>query len=104
MVDGGNSMYYDEIREVLIENSGRSEANGPTGWLSAGALIGLVGGLTTGLVGTLLTFTSWFTWAGTLQHYEHLLGTALFFVTIPLLVLGAHCLDLIEKRKQTGRR
>ena len=98
-------MYYDEIRELILEDSEMttSKTNDHRGWLSAGAAIGLAGGLTTGMVGAFLTFTSWFTWVGTLQHYEHAIGTVLFFVTIPLLVLGAHCLDLIEKRKQSRR-
>ena len=99
-------MYYDEIRELIVEESERttSKTNDHRKWLWAGAAVGLAGGLTTGMVGAFLTFTSWFTWAGTLQHYEHALGTALFFVTIPLLALGAHCLDLIERREQSSRR
>ena len=37
------------------------------------------------------------TWHGlSIQRY----GTLLFFLTIPLLVIGAWCLDLLEERKK----
>ena len=29
----------------------------------------------------------------------HVVGTSLFVITFPLLLLGAHCLDLLDKRK-----
>ena len=94
-------MFYDEIKELITNESERTTQKGdsPSGWLTAGAVLGLVGGLITGILGALLTFTSWFTWVGTLKHYEHWLGTALLIATIPLMAVGAHFLDLIDSKK-----
>lgn len=66
---------------------------------SLGAIIGLAGGLMVAFVGSLLTFGSWFMGGG-IGQFEHVTGTVLLVLTIPLLVLGAHCLDLMEKRKK----
>jgi hypothetical protein len=95
-------MYYDEIKELIVNESERTtkKGNGPSTWLAAGAVLGLAGGLITGILGSLLTFTSWFTWVETLKQYEHWLGTALLVATIPLMALGAHFLDLIESKKR----
>ncbi|PYS70420.1 MAG: hypothetical protein DMF69_13560 [Acidobacteria bacterium] len=94
-------MYYDDIKELLMNPSDRTTEKGrsPSSWLAAGAAFGLAGGLITGIVGSLLTFTSWLTWVGTLKQYEHWLGTALLVATIPLMAVGAHFLDLIDGRK-----
>ena len=94
-------MYYDEIRELIMNESDRttSKGKGPSSWLTAGAVLGLAGGLLTGILGSLLTFTAWFTWIGALKQYEQWLGTALLIATIPLMAVGAHFLDLIESKK-----
>ncbi|HSS19655.1 MAG TPA: hypothetical protein VLL54_06245 [Pyrinomonadaceae bacterium] len=69
------------------------------GWnfCSTGAAFGLALGILCPLVASVFTMMSWFTgptWHGfSIQRY----GTALFVLTIPLLLLGAHCLDLMEK-------
>lgn len=67
-------------------------------WKSAGGVLGLFGGIISPLLGSILTAISWLTgpvWHGlSLQRY----GTVLLFLTIPLLLFGAHCLDLMEKQ------
>jgi hypothetical protein len=69
-------------------------------WKSCGAIGGLLGGLSAPIFGSLFTMVSWFgdpSW-----HGLHLrtAGTVMFAVAIPLLAVGAHCLDLLEKEKK----
>lgn len=67
-------------------------------WRSVGGVIGLCGGIISPLVGSILTALTWITgpvWHGLILHRY---GSVLLFLTIPLLLFGAHCLDLIEKQ------
>src|SRR5262245_41458761 len=72
------------------------------GWDPAlcGVIVGLCGGVIVPLIGSALTAISWFT--GAIWHGWHMQrdGTILLFLTIPLLLLGAHCLDLIEQQNK----
>jgi hypothetical protein len=66
-------------------------------WKSGGALVGLSFGIISPLVGSILTAIAWFTgpeWHGIFLQRD---GTVLLFLTIPLLIFGAHCLDLMDK-------
>src|SRR6266480_885537 len=72
-------------------------------WSSGGAVCGLAFGIICPLIGSVLTAIAWYTgplWHGfSIQRY----GTVLLFLTIPFLVFGAHCLDLMEgKSKRRG--
>jgi hypothetical protein len=80
-------------------------------WQTAGAVFGLFFGILSPLIGSAFTAISWVSgpqWHGfSVQRY----GTVLLCLTIPLLLLGAHCLDLLDKRdseaaetKETVRR
>ena len=68
------------------------------GWTlkSTGACVGLLGGVVAPLVGLALTALAWFIgdWHGFHIGRD---GTVLLFLTIPLLIFGAHCLDLLDK-------
>jgi hypothetical protein len=69
-------------------------------WTSAGAALGLCGGVVSSIFGSILTATSWFTgpqWHGFSVQRD---GTVLFLLMIPFLLLGAHCLDLLDKQNQ----
>lgn len=69
------------------------------GWTlkGAGAVFGLCGGMSAAVLGSAFTGLTWFT--GLLRHgYLHSSGTVLLFLTIPLLVFGAHCLDLLDTK------
>jgi hypothetical protein len=71
-----------------------------------GASCGLCFGILSPLVGSLLTAISWFTgpyWHGFFIQRD---GTVLLFLTIPFLIFGAHCLDLMDKEEELakGRR
>ena len=69
-------------------------------WRATGAVFGLSCGIISPLIGSVLTAISWFTgpeWHGFfIQRY----GTVLLFLTIPLLIFGAHCLDLMDKQDE----
>ena len=72
-------------------------------WRSAGAVCGLGFGIISPLIASILTALSWVTgphWHGFfIQRY----GTVLFFLTVPLLIFGAHCLDLMDKKEEAAK-
>ena len=73
-------------------------------WKSAGAVCGLCGGIISPVIGSVLTAIAWFTgpeWHGLSLHRD---GTVLFFLAIPLLIFGAHCLDLLEKQSKEVKK
>ena len=72
-------------------------------WKSGGAVCGLCFGIISPLIASVLTAIAWFTgpeWHGLSLHRD---GTVLFFLSIPLLILGAHCLDLADKQRRQSR-
>ena len=74
--------------------------NGNWNWRSRGAAFGLGAGFSAPIFGALLTVASWFTdpvWHGISLHQA---GTVLFALALPLLILGAHCLDLLDQEKK----
>lgn len=64
-----------------------------------GAIIGLCGGVTGAVLGSLLTAAGWLTADASVKHWLSTAGTVLLCSTIPLIVLGACCLDWLEKGK-----
>lgn len=71
-------------------------------WRSIGAFCGLSSGIIAVVIGSLLTAISWMsnTEGGS---YVKTIGTILLVLTMPLLICGAHCLDLMEKQKDRER-
>jgi hypothetical protein len=69
-----------------------------------GATVGMCGGIVALMLGALLTLIAWIT--NPSWHHFSLgnAGTALFLLAITLLLLGAHCLDLIDKEETARRR
>jgi hypothetical protein len=72
------------------------------------AIIGLFGGAAVSLFGSILTGASWFVATDGTRQLLSVTGSVLLFLTIPLIVLGACCLDWMEKDKseigsKTGR-
>lgn len=61
-----------------------------------GSLIGLIGGLLVAILGGLLTGISWLVSDASLAAALHQIGGVLLCATIPLLMLGAFCLDGVE--------
>ena len=66
---------------------------------SCGVAFGLCGGFIALIFGVLVTAVSWFVdpkWHGVFLHQ---MSTVLFILAMPLFILGAHCLDLIDNEK-----
>lgn len=75
--------------------------DGASSWKTRGAVIGLCAGFSAPVAGSIVTIVSWFRdplWHGFALHQA---GTSLFVLTLPLLVFGAHCLDLLDRDRQT---
>jgi hypothetical protein len=73
-------------------------------WTSGGVVFGLCSGIICPIVGSILTAISWVTgpkWHGFFLQRD---GTLLLFLTIPLLIFGAHCLDLLDKKVEEMKK
>jgi cobalamin biosynthesis protein CobD/CbiB len=82
---------------VIMAELCRSKWN----YKTCGAVIGLYGGIGAALLGSIVTAIAWFTtWHGFALHRA---GTVLLFLTIPLLLIGAHCQDMADKDRQSNR-
>lgn len=76
------------------------------GWTlrTVAAGCGLCGGIGVGVLGSIISAVAWFTgpeWHGHLLQRD---GTILLFLTIPLLIFGAHCLDLVDRQKTKNQK
>jgi len=85
--------------QSTTESQYRGKAE-PFGWRETGALLGLGGGLLSNLLGLILTGVALFVTTGATGPTVHRVGTVLLAINIPLLIGGAHCLDLIERKKR----
>ncbi len=72
-------------------------------WQAAGTVSGLGGGSLAVAVGALLSAVAWMRGDETGGLSLHGLGSVLLLSTIPLLLLGAHCLDLLDGRMEKSR-
>jgi hypothetical protein len=88
----------EQVRDDPFERIGSLIRESTRTWSSAGAVFGLAGGVSAPALGALLTVVNWFTSQQRASLYLSRLSTTLFILTIPLLALGAHCLDLLETR------
>lgn len=73
-------------------------------WKSGGVVFGLCGGIISALIGSIITAIAWFsgpTWHGFAMQRD---GTVLLFLTIPLLIFGAHCLDLLDQQAEKAKK
>jgi hypothetical protein len=68
-------------------------------WQAMGAVVGLAGGLVTIVFGSVFSIISWFTKSKSIGSFLGKYGTTLFLLAIPLLILGAHCLDLLDRKR-----
>jgi hypothetical protein len=76
-----------------------------TKFISVAAIIGLFGGGAAAMFGSILTGASWFAVNDGLRRSLSMTGSILLFMTIPLIALGACCLDWLEKDgPQCGRK
>jgi hypothetical protein len=65
--------------------------------------VGLGGGLVALFSGAALNAVGWVEGASAAAHLFVAWGMALLFVAVPLLILGAHCLDMEERRARRAR-
>lgn len=72
------------------------------GWTlkTGSAAFGFCGGIAAAVLGSILTAVAWFTGAVWHGYSVQRFGTILLFLTIPLLVFGAHCLDLLDRERE----
>jgi hypothetical protein len=68
-------------------------------WQAMGAVVGLAGGLVTIIFGSAFSIISWFATSKSTGSFLGKYGTTLFLFAIPLLILGAHCLDLLDRKR-----
>jgi hypothetical protein len=71
-------------------------------WEAAGAFCCFSSGIAAAIIGTVLTAIAWMLGAP-LHPWLHGVGTALFVVTIPLLIFSGYCLDWEEHRLQNKK-
>jgi hypothetical protein len=64
-----------------------------------GAVGGLAGAIFSATFGGALTVASWLTRNQGVRQSLSTIGTALFFLTVPLLIFGGYCMDWMEKDK-----
>ena len=69
-------------------------------WQARGAMFGLAGGASAAILGTTLLLIAWIVGDQSKGLSLHGIGSILLLSTIPLLILGACCLDLLEKRAE----
>lgn len=68
-------------------------------WHDTGTVFGFTGGFLTVFFGTVFTITGWLARSAAWGAFFQRFATVLFLLTIPLLILGAHCLDLADSKK-----
>ena len=69
-------------------------------WRASLAVCGLLGGVIAAIVGTLLLTVVWATGSESGGLSLHNIGSILLLSTIPLLIVGACCLDSLENREK----
>jgi hypothetical protein len=85
---------YQRMLLIMGENWGS--------WQSVAAAVSLFGGLLAVVLGALdWAFVGLFAPAGALGSLLDTAGTVLLVLPLPLMALGAFCLDLLEKKSRT---
>ena len=88
----------DDSGEAFYRRIGLLIRNNRWAWATIGATFGLAGGMLSILLGALLWLTVSFLATGRFGSVLNVVEIFFFALTLPLLTLGAYCLDLLEKR------
>jgi hypothetical protein len=91
--------FYEKRRKVLLML--KIKVKRQTQWQATAALFCFVTSMFAGMVGSLLT-TAWVLNAQ-LHPLLHAIGLTLLIIAIPVLILGGHCLDLMERKQKELR-
>lgn len=70
----------------------------PWAWQSVCAVLGLVGGIIAPLLGATSDVVTWFVHSQSVNSHLHVASIVSCALTIPLLMLGALCLDLLQRK------
>jgi hypothetical protein len=81
---------YQKIEALIKKN--------PWAWQSICAVLGLAGGLIAPVLGATADVVTWFVPSQTVNSYLHVSSIVFCALTLPLLILGALCLDLLESK------
>ncbi|HEX8492509.1 MAG TPA: hypothetical protein VF658_06680 [Pyrinomonadaceae bacterium] len=96
-----NSIYIlpkDVLGEMLYRRIYLLVKKNRCDWAAIGATFGLVGGMLSIVLGSLLWAIVKLLVTGSPGSLLNLLESMSFVLPLPLLALGAHCLDLLEQR------
>jgi hypothetical protein len=89
----------DDMRDEIFQRILRLMGKNRGSWQAVAAAAGLFGGLLCIVLGALdWAFVGLFAPAGKVGSFMDVAGTVLLLLPLPLLALGASCLDLLEKK------
>jgi hypothetical protein len=88
----------DETDDGIYRRIGLLIESNRWAWATIGATFGLAGGMLSILLGALLWITVRFLATGYFGSVLNVVEIFFFALTLPLLTLGAYCLDLLERR------
>lgn len=82
--------FYGEMESLIMKN--------PWAWQSVCAVLGLAGGVVAPFLGAASDMMTWFAKSAIVNSYLHVLSIVFCALTIPLIALGACCLDMLEAK------
>jgi hypothetical protein len=92
------SLVEAEETEARMKVLYAASHRGGWSWQAAAAGVGLAGGASSCFLGTLLSAGAWAFGGSGGGHFLRVAGNVLLLSTMPLLIAGGCCLDLLEKR------
>jgi hypothetical protein len=88
--DGSELDLYQEIESLIKKN--------PWAWQSVCAVLGLTGGVIAPVLGAIVDIITWFTISKAISSRLNVLSIVFCALTLPLLTLGAFCLDSLDRK------
>jgi hypothetical protein len=81
---------YQELESLVKKN--------PCAWQTVCAVLGLAGGIIVPVLGAMADILTWFISSNAVITRLHVLSIVFCSLTLPLLILGAYCLDLLNRK------
>jgi hypothetical protein len=88
--DRADTDLYEEVESLIKKN--------PWAWQSVCAVLGLAGGIIAPILGAMADALTWFIGSKAVISNLNVLSIVSCALTLPLLILGACCLDLLESK------